>query len=233
MKRLALVVCALGIAVPALAQDASGKWQLTVTRQQGTNTTSMVLKKDGDKLTGTIVGPQGSELAITGTQTGADVAFAFTAPTQNGTITVSMRGRQDGESMKGTMDLGDRGQGEWAAARASTPAATPSGTSAINITGTWALQVTTSAGSGSPTVALKQEGDKLTGTYKGQFGEGPVSGQIKDSAFSFQVTMTIEGNSITLTYSGKVEENAMSGRVTFGDIAEGTFTGKKQESGGE
>lgn len=232
MKRLAIGVCALSIAVPALAQDASGKWQLTVTRQQGTDTTVMVLKKDGDKLSGTLIGRQENEIALAGTQMGADIALSFTAPTQNGNVTVSMKGRQDGESMKGTMLISNGDQFEWTAARTAAPSASPSGTSAIDITGIWALQVTTPQGSGSPTATIKQEGEKLIGHYKGVFGDAPLAGQIKGTAFTFRATVTVEGNPVTLTYTGTVEQNAMSGRVTFGDVAEGTFTGRKQEAGG-
>lgn len=233
MKRFALMVCALALAAPVLAQDSSGTWQLTVTTTQNApRTTSMALKKDGDKLSGTLVGPQNVEVSLHGTQTGTDVTLSFSVQTQNGPISVAMKGRQDGESMKGTLEIGNGDRGDWTAARTAAPAAKPSGTSAIDLTGTWALQVTTDAGSGSPTATLKQEGEKLSGRYKGMFGEAPLTGQIKDTAFSFQVTMTIEGSPVTLTYAGTVDQNAVRGRVTFGDLGEGTFTGKKQEAAG-
>ena len=55
MKRLSLVICALAVAVPAFAQDATGKWHLTVTTpEREPRTATMVLKKEGDKLTGTV-----------------------------------------------------------------------------------------------------------------------------------------------------------------------------------
>jgi hypothetical protein len=233
MKSLAMIVCALVTAAPALAQDASGKWQLTVTTpQREPRTTSMVLKKDGDKLSGTLIGAEGQELALAGTQTGADVTLSFTAPTQNGPIAVSMKGRQDGESMKGTLQIGTEGQGEWTAGRTAAPAARPSGTSAVDLTGTWAFQVVIEGGTRTPTVIFKQDGEKLSGTYKSQLGEVPLTGQIKDKDFSFQVTLTLEGNPITIVYTGAVDGNAVSGRVSAGEFGTGTFTGKKQDSGG-
>ena len=231
MKRLAIVVWTLAIAAPALAQDASGKWQITVTTpQREPRTTSMVLKKDGDKLSGTLIGPQNAELKIDGTQTGADVAFSFSVPTQNGTLAVAMKGRQEGESMKGTLDVSSGDRGEWTAARTAPPATNPSGTSAVDITGTWALQVVTEMGTRTPTVTLKQEGEKLTGRYKSQLGEAPVTGTIKDKDFRFQVTLSIEGNPLVLNYTGTVDKNTISGRVDVGDLGSGTFTGKKQEA---
>jgi hypothetical protein len=83
----------------------------------------------------------------------------------------------------------------------------------------------------TPSVVLKQDADKLTGTYKSQIGEAPVTGQIKDREFSFQVTLTFDGTPVTIVYTGTVEETGMKGRVSAGDIASGTFTGKRQEAG--
>jgi hypothetical protein len=83
MKRLSLVICALAVAVPAFAQDATGKWHLTVTTpEREPRTATMVLKKEGDKLSGTLIPPEGNEIAVAGTQTGSDVALWFTASTQ-------------------------------------------------------------------------------------------------------------------------------------------------------
>jgi subtilisin-like proprotein convertase family protein len=227
MKRLVMMCCALAIAAPALAQDATGRWDLTVIRPDGQNQAILVLKKDGEKLSGTVGRPQGDSFPVSGSQKGPDVIVAFSVPTQNGTINVTLRGRQDGDVMKGSADLGDRGQAEWNAARASSTSS-PAASATIDLTGTWALQVQTDAGSGTPTVTFKQEGQKLSGRYVGMFGESQLTGEVKDKAFSFNTTVSAEGNSVTITYTGTVEENALKGRVKFGDFGEGTFTGKRQ-----
>jgi hypothetical protein len=226
-----MVMCAL-LAAPAAAQDASGQWDLTVTTADGPNGALLVLKKDGDKLTGTVARPQRDAISVSGTQKGAEVVLSFNVPTQNGTVAVTMKGMQDGETMKGTVELGDRGQGQWAAARTAAPAAAPAGTSAIDVTGTWAFQVVSDAGTRTPTVVFAQEGEKLTGRYKSQIGEAPLTGTIKGNALAFQVTLAVEGNSFTLDYSGTVDGNSMSGKVTVADFGGGTFTAKKQDGGG-
>ena len=117
-RRLAIAVCLLAAAVPVLAQDASGTWQLSVTRTDDRErNTSMTIKKEGEKLTGTLVGPEEAQLPITGTQSGADVTIAFDITTQDGTFSVALKGRQDGDSMKGRLEIGGQDQGEWTAAR--------------------------------------------------------------------------------------------------------------------
>ena len=231
MYRAAMALCVFAVAAPAMAQDASGRWDVVVTTPNGQNQAVLVLKKEGETLSGTAARPQGEPITVTGTQKGAEVVISFSVPTQEGMLPVTMRGKQDGESMKGTITLGADGQGDWTAARTSAPAAAPEGTSAIDLSGTWALQVVTDAGTRTPTVVLKQDGQKLSGTYKSQLGEAPVTGQIKEKEFSFEVTLSFDGTPITIVYTGAVEESAIKGRVTVGDLGSGTFTGKRQEGG--
>lgn len=231
MNRAVLALCALVVAVPAAAQDASGRWDVVVTTSSGQNQAVLVLRKDGETLAGTAARPQGEPITVTGTQKGAEVVLSFTVPTQEGPLAVTMRGKQDGESMKGTVTLGAEGHGDWTAARTAAASA-PSGTSAPDLSGTWALQVVTDAGTRTPTVVLKQDGEQLSGTYKSQLGEAPVTGKIKEKDFSFQVTLTFDGTPITIVYTGALDESGIKGRVTAGDLASGTFTGKRQEAGG-
>ena len=231
VRRALLALCALAFALPAAAQDASGRWDVVVTTSEGQNQAVLVLKKDGDTLSGTAVRPQGDPITVTGTQKGAEVMLSMTVPTEQGPLPVTMRGKQDGESMKGTITLGAEGQGDWTAARTAAPAESPAGTSPVDVSGTWALQVIIESATRTPTVVLKQDGQKLSGTYKSQIGEAPITGQIKDKEFSFQLTLTFEGTPVTIVYTGAVEENAMKGRVVAGDVASGTFTGKRQEAG--
>jgi hypothetical protein len=231
MKRLAMLAFALTVAVPALAQDASGKWAVTVTTQDGQNQAVLALKKDGETLSGTAARPQGDPIPVSGTQKGAEVVLSFSVPTQNGPLAVTMRGKQDGESMKGTIELGAEGRGDWTATRTAAPEATAPGAKAVDLTGTWALQVVTEAGTRTPTIVLKQDGQKLTGTYKSQLGESPITGEVKDDGFTFRTTLSFDGNSFTIVYTGTAEGAEMKGRVSVADMGSGTFTGKKQAAG--
>lgn len=98
-----------------------------------------------------------------------------------------------------------------------------------DVSGKWALAVQTEAGTGTPSVELKQDGEALTGSYSSEvFGEQKVTGTIKGNAVTFGFTTTFEGNALTVTYSGTADASTMKGKVTIGDLGEGTFTGKKQ-----
>jgi hypothetical protein len=57
----------------------------------------------------------------------------------------------------------------------------------VNVTGEWAFTVETPQGSGTPTFTFKQDGEKLTGNYKGQFGEAPLTGTVKGGEIKFTI----------------------------------------------
>ena len=103
----------------------------------------------------------------------------------------------------------------------------PVGVYAANVTGEWNLSVETPNGAGTPTLILKQDGETLTGTYKGRFGEAPLKGTIKDNAIKFTVTINVQGQDLEIEYAGTVDGDSMKGKAKFGDMGEGAFTGKK------
>jgi hypothetical protein len=107
------------------------------------------------------------------------------------------------------------------------PAPTEKPVPAVSATGIWHLQIETGQGTGTPTFTFKQDGENLTGQYKGLFGEAPVTGTLKGAAITFSVKVKAQGDDMTITYSGTVDGDTMKGKVTFGDAGEGTFTGKR------
>jgi hypothetical protein len=224
-------------ASPAFAQsDAAGTWDVNFTTPNGPMTVSLTLKKDGEKLSGSIAGPQG-EVAVQGTQKEKAVVVNFSVQTPNGPFAIVMNGNQDGDAIAGTMDFGGQGQAEWTGKRRAAQVAAASapagaGTQAdkpADVAGAWQLQIDLGGNAGSPSVSFKQDGEKLTGTYSSQVvGEHPIAGTIKGNAITFGFEASFEGNAVKVTYSGTVDKDTMKGSVKFGDLGEGTFTGKKK-----
>lgn len=99
---------------------------------------------------------------------------------------------------------------------------------AADLTGTWNFQVETDMGSGSPTMTFKQDGNELTGTYKGQLGEAPLRGKIEGNKVEFSFEGSAGGEKFTVKYSGTVDGNGMKGTVDLGGQATGKFTATKQ-----
>jgi len=110
---------------------------------------------------------------------------------------------------------------------ADSKAPAPAGKTAASATGTWHLQVETAQGIGTPTFTFKQEGETLSGQYKGLFGEAPVTGTLKGADIKFSVKVKAPDQDMTITYSGTIEGDTMKGKVAFGGAGEGAFTGKR------
>ena len=91
------------------------------------------------------------------------------------------------------------------------------------MTGTWNLVVETPSGSGTPVFDIKESDGKITGTYKGAFGESPLTGELKGKDFVIKFT----SSGLPMTYTGQVEGNKMKGKVDFGGQGEGKFEGEK------
>lgn len=230
-RALGALVCVLMMPSPLLAQDADilGNWDVTVTTGTGPETSApLVLKKEGDQIVGTFSSPQGDQSVEASVKQKA-VTIWFSVRTQNGPIGITMNGTADGNTMKGSMDFGGRGQGQWSAKRAAS-AGTPGqgGESKVEVTGTWSFQVESEAGTGTPTMTFKQEGEKLSGHYSGQLGEAPLAGTLKGNAIEFTIDVSVQGTDVHIVYSGTVEKDSMKGKVKLGDFGEGTFTAKKK-----
>lgn len=96
-----------------------------------------------------------------------------------------------------------------------------------NVAGEWDLIVESQMGTGTPHFSLRQEGSKLSGTYRGQLGEAPVTGAVKGNEITINFRADAQGMDLDVTYSGTVEGATMKGTVKLGDLGEATFTGKK------
>ena len=96
-----------------------------------------------------------------------------------------------------------------------------------NVAGEWDFTMETQTGTGTPHFSLKQDGSNVTGTYKGQLGEAPVTGTVKGNELTINFKVNAQGTDLAITYSGTVEGDAIKGKVSLGELGEGTFTGKK------
>jgi hypothetical protein len=102
---------------------------------------------------------------------------------------------------------------------------------AASVAGKWAMVLEMSMGTGTPTLDLKQEGEKITGTYTGRYGTFPLRGTIKGRAIEFEVALVAEGRSFTMNFAGEVAEDGktMKGTASLGELGGATWSAKKQD----
>ena len=97
-----------------------------------------------------------------------------------------------------------------------------------DVTGTWALSVETQQGTATPTVMLKQAGERITGSYKGRLGDSALEGSIKGNEIRFAVKLKFQDQEVTITYSGIVEKDSMKGTAQFGDRGSAPWTARRK-----
>jgi hypothetical protein len=91
-----------------------------------------------------------------------------------------------------------------------------------SISGTWNAKVDLGGQGGSPTFILKQDGEKLTGTYSGALGDAPLTGTVKGDKVTFD--FNIQDNKIHYEGTVNAEGNHMEGTCDYAGQASGTFT---------
>jgi streptogramin lyase len=100
----------------------------------------------------------------------------------------------------------------------------------VDLTGKWLFSVQTEAGAGSPTVTMKQDGEKLTGHYTGQLGDLDfTTGSVKGNEFTFSFSSDLQGTKVDVSYKGTiVNKDELKGTLSIVGLGEGTFTAKRQ-----
>ncbi len=95
-----------------------------------------------------------------------------------------------------------------------------------DVAGEWAAEVDIAGNTGTPTFVIKQDGDKLTGTYKGQFGEADLKGNVmgNEIEFSFEIQAGAEA-----VYKGKLEDGKLKGTCDYAGQADGTWTAERKK----
>lgn len=230
-----LALCALAIPAVAQTSPAAGEWDITMNTPGGPREMRGSFKVEGEKLTGTIgrAGTPGG-LPAEGTVKGKTVQFSYTVKYNDNDLKITMTGDIEGDAIKGKVDFGGFAEDEWSAKRASaataasaTAPATGGTPAKVDVSGAWDVEVQTDQGSGNPSFNFKQEGEKLTGDYKGLLGEAKLTGTVKGDQinFSMKVSGQVDG---TVTYTGTTDGKTMKGKVSLAGVGEGTFTGKKK-----
>jgi hypothetical protein len=220
----------MAAALPAAAQtvDPSGTWDLTFSTDQGPIAARMVIHKDGDAYVGTIASELG-EADLQADVKGQTMSAGFTMAMSDGaSLAVTLTSTITGDDIKGTYDAGGSGAGDFSGKR--TAKAEPAApVDPVDVTGNYDVQVVTSTISANPSLALKQQGDKVTGDYESaQYGKFPLTGTVKGNKVELAFSMTIEGNTIDVSLAGTADKDGIKGDIAYGEFAQGTFTATKK-----
>ncbi len=93
-----------------------------------------------------------------------------------------------------------------------------------NVAGKWNVTMQLESITGHPVILLKQDGEKLTGTYEGRYGQSELKGSVKDKEIEFTVSIVAEGMQTQGVFAGTVNGDTMSGDVSFEGAGDGTWS---------
>jgi hypothetical protein len=236
MKRLPFfALCLIALTAAAASarpvQNPVGSWDVTVESPRGKSTALLVIKQEGDKLSGSMKRQSGEVPLNSIGVKGNEITFSMTINAQGQDIVITYKGKVEKDAMSGEADFGGFATGPWSAVphKEGAPGPPAGGAPGTNITGVWNFTVETPNGPGTPVFTLKQEGENVTGSYKGQLGEAPVTGTVKGGDVKIFIKVNAQGQELEITYTGKIDgKDSMSGKASFGGLGEGTWTAKKK-----
>jgi len=229
MTRARIGLLSMLLFVPGLASaqtTVAGNWDVTINSPQGANTSLVVFKQDGDKVSGVLKG-RGGELPFEGgTLTGNDLKFSFTINTQGMALPITLTGKVSGDTMTGKADFGGFAEGDWTAKRASAtadaaPASTASTTTATTTTapaaassttganGKWDVLLVTPGGEFPATATLTDTAGKISGTFASQMGEVAVTGTLEGKALKMTMVAQTPQGEMTVVLTGDVDGDAI------------------------
>ena len=97
-------------------------------------------------------------------------------------------------------------------------------TEPAKVAGKWNVLLQLESITGHPVLTLKQDGEKLTGTYEGRYGPSALEGEIKETRIAFVVSFEAEGTKTTGVFQGTVDGASMGGSVEFEGAGSGTWS---------
>ena len=98
-----------------------------------------------------------------------------------------------------------------------------------DVTGPWELTVVSQEGTAHPSMLLRQEGERVTGTYAGNV-TGNLEGTVKGNEISLRLRLKFQDASYTVAYTGTVSGDTMKGAVRFGNSGSGTWSASRKKS---
>ena len=103
-----------------------------------------------------------------------------------------------------------------------------------DVAGKWTMVLELSIGTSNPTLVLKQDGDTLTGSYTGRYGDSKLTGKVlADRKLQFSVSLDAEGQAVTMFFTGELSadgQTMIKGVSQIEGLGEGTWAAKRATS---
>lgn len=105
------------LSLSAQSTSVAGEWDAVFNTPSGPRPFKLILKVDGEKLTGTAK-RQSGDVAVTGSIKGDAITFGYTIEYNGNAVTLTYTGKVKGDTMSGMVSFNDNASDEWSAKRA-------------------------------------------------------------------------------------------------------------------
>ncbi len=222
------------------AVNAAGKWNLSLEAQGQKIPVTLILKQDGNAVTGSLESMLGKGEISSGKVSGNKFVGTAKTEIQGQSVELNINGTIDGDTMKGIINTGIPGfpplpfEGKREGGGTGQPMTkTDEKTSSASagIAGKWKIETNANGQPVTVNIDFKQDGDKLSGTVSSDVGDGTV----KDGSFSNQkikatLSIDFQGQPLDVLLVGDLDgDGKLKGTLTpqIAGIGELPFTGTK------
>jgi hypothetical protein len=98
---------------------------------------------------------------------------------------------------------------------------------AMDVSGTWDVDVEYEVGTARHKLFLTAEGNRITGFHEGWAYQGDLMGEINGSEVKFRSSLPADGNKLSYTFTGTVSEETISGDLGLGEYGRGRWRARK------
>lgn len=101
---------------------------------------------------------------------------------------------------------------------------------ATDLTGEWEVHIHYAASKSTHTLFLRQEGQALQGSHRGDFVERALTGSVDGADVEIRSSQTekVDGNALHYTFTGTVEGDRMSGDLDMAEYLGGRWTARRR-----
>jgi seryl-tRNA(Sec) selenium transferase len=98
---------------------------------------------------------------------------------------------------------------------------------AANLSGRWDVNIEFFSSKSQHTLFLMQEGNRISGSHKGDFAVRDVAGTMEGDQVKLRSQLSIPGDSLGFVFAGSLSGDTLSGSIYMGEYLNAKFTAKR------
>jgi uncharacterized pyridoxal phosphate-dependent enzyme len=98
---------------------------------------------------------------------------------------------------------------------------------AVDVSGAWTIHLRFTRGESRHSMTLEQDGARVSGTYRSQYGWGQIEGSVAGNKVDLRVSIPYEASGTSYHYVGTVEGDTLSGTMPMGRMWQAEWVARR------